>query len=419
MEEKTEKKLLELVKRSNTYKIIIPEVVEKKIRLLCKNIWDVEWSGVLFYKVEGSFEDNSLAIRCVDIYQMDIGTGTYTEFNMSADIATYMIDHPELMDGSTYQGLIHSHNNMATFFSGTDTSTLKEEGNEMAHFVSLIVNNAGSYTAAVTRRYKCVQVVQEEFTYPSWGDTEVKGVEPFTVEEEYIEWFNLNIEFENQVAEFEQEMLARINEIKENKNKKKAVPALAEYSNFGKSKSKWDNWENWKNQGKQKDAGTVIPMDSYYREDKKKGSEDTPFQGETKKESKEVKETDAKDEELYIPYGYVKANPKTVDLLVKQLLTTSVIINSESKVDINKWAASMGSMYKKRFGTVDDFSVFAGSYVDYLINNTIDDDLLIAVDGDPSTAAAILAFDVQEALEQLPANPWLKEYIEQLELFII
>ena len=112
MEEKTEKKLLELVKRSNTYKIIIPEVVEKKIRLLCKNIWDVEWSGVLFYKVEGSFEDNSLAIRCVDIYQMDIGTGTYTEFNMSADIATYMIDNPELMDGSTYQGLIHSHNNM-------------------------------------------------------------------------------------------------------------------------------------------------------------------------------------------------------------------------------------------------------------------------------------------------------------------
>ena len=119
--------------------------------------------------------------------------------------------------------------NKMTFFSGTDTSTLKEEGNEMAHFVSLIVNNAGSYTAAVTRRYKCVQVVQEEFTYPSWGDTEVKGVEPFTVEKEYIEWFNLNIEFENQVAEFEQEMLARINEIKENKNKKKAVPALAEY----------------------------------------------------------------------------------------------------------------------------------------------------------------------------------------------
>lgn len=419
MEEKTEKKLLDLVKKSNTYKIIIPEIVEKKIRLLCKNIWDVEWSGVLFYKVEGSFEDNSLAIRCVDIYQMDIGTSAYTEFNMSADVATYLIDHPELMDGSTYQGLIHSHNNMDTFFSGTDTATLKEEGNDMAHFVSLIVNNAGKYTAAITRRYKCVQEVQEKYSYPTWNDAKIEGVEPFVVEEEMLEWFLLNIEFENQTSEFEEEMLARINEIKENKSKKVTLPVTT-YTGL-KDKSKWQEWENWKDQGKQKDAGNIVPMDSYYHEDnKKKGSEDTPFQGETKKESKEVKETvDENEETGFIPYGYIKTDPKIVDLLVKQIITSSVIISSESKVDVNKWAASMGSLYRKRFGTVDEFSAFANAYISYLIESTVDENVLLALDNDPSSMEAIIAHDVQEALEKLPVNPWLKEYIEQLELFII
>ena len=64
MEEKKEvKPVLELVHRQDIFKIVIPAEVEKKIRFLCKNIWDVEWSGVLFYKVEGAFEDKSLTIR--------------------------------------------------------------------------------------------------------------------------------------------------------------------------------------------------------------------------------------------------------------------------------------------------------------------------------------------------------------------
>ena len=63
MEEKKEvKPVLELVHRQDIFKIVIPAEVEKKIRFLCRNIWDVEWSGVLFYKVEGAFEDKSLTI---------------------------------------------------------------------------------------------------------------------------------------------------------------------------------------------------------------------------------------------------------------------------------------------------------------------------------------------------------------------
>ena len=31
-------------------------------------------------------------------------------------MATYMVDHPELLEEGIYQGLIHSHNNMAKQF---------------------------------------------------------------------------------------------------------------------------------------------------------------------------------------------------------------------------------------------------------------------------------------------------------------
>ena len=252
MEEKKEvKPVLELVHRQDIFKIVIPAEVEKKIRFLCKNIWDVEWSGVLFYKVEGAFEDKSLTIRCVDLFQMDIGTSAYTEFNVSPDMATYMVDHPELLEEGIYQGLIHSHNNMATFFSGTDTATLSAEGNDMAHFVSLIVNNAGKYTAGVTRKYKCVQTVSEKYTYPTWNGEVREGVETFDIEEEKLEWFNLDIVFENATDDFETEMMERIKEIKESK-KKVVTPVYKGYPQYG---------NYGKNIAPTKEVGSTFPMD--------------------------------------------------------------------------------------------------------------------------------------------------------------
>lgn len=106
-----ENKVLNLVKRSDSYKIIIPQEVEAKIRFACNNVWNIEWSGVLFYKPEGSFENNDLVIKCVDIYLMDIGNATYTEFDMSPDVIGYMAQNQELLN--CQMGLIHSHNNMA------------------------------------------------------------------------------------------------------------------------------------------------------------------------------------------------------------------------------------------------------------------------------------------------------------------
>ena len=103
--------VIPLTKKSGSYKIIIPEKVERLIKFLCEKIWNTEWSGVLFYTPTGNFEDGSLEIHCVDVFPMDIGTTTYTEFDMSPDVISYMTNNPELLDCK--MGLIHSHNNMS------------------------------------------------------------------------------------------------------------------------------------------------------------------------------------------------------------------------------------------------------------------------------------------------------------------
>lgn len=414
MEEKKEvKPVLELVHRQDIFKIVIPAEVEKKIRFLCKNIWDVEWSGVLFYKVEGAFEDKSLTIRCVDLFQMDIGTSAYTEFNVSPDMATYMVDHPELLEEGIYQGLIHSHNNMATFFSGTDTATLSAEGNDMAHFVSLIVNNAGKYTAGVTRKYKCVQTVSEKYTYPTWNGEVREGVETFDIEEEKLEWFNLDIVFEDATDDFETEMVERLKEIKESK-KKVVVPMYkgrnyySQYDNYGKSIAPT------------KEVGSTFPVDK----DKYYGEEGRGWY-----KAKEVKEIPAKqgelpfeqpgEENLDIPYSVVTVDKDIVQSIVRQLVTSSIIISNESAVDVKKWANSMESLYRRRFGSVKEFEYFASNYVDYLINYTYDEDVMAVINNDDSTMAALLAHDVREELEKLPKNPWLSVYIKLMDDYII
>lgn len=141
--------MIELIKNETIKKpiLLIEKALHEKIIYLCSRISSVEWSGVLFYEMEGTLGED-LKIIAKDLLLLDIHTDAYTEYeNDTTDIPAYMVEH-----GLThaYQGHIHSHNTMATFFSGTDTATLKEEGAKRPHFLSLIVNNANQYTACIT-----------------------------------------------------------------------------------------------------------------------------------------------------------------------------------------------------------------------------------------------------------------------------
>lgn len=185
--EKIEKKL---IKSTKSYKLIITDNLEKKIRLLCNKFPSLEWSGMLFFNYTGNFKEDNLVCTATDLYLMDIGNATHTDFNMSAEVINYMTTN-NLLDSQI--GLIHSHNTMETFFSGEDQNTLITEGTDRNNFLSLIVNNAGDYTAAITRNIKVKIKSNSELSYEFFD----KGINQFkqdsVADKIIIEYFNLEI----------------------------------------------------------------------------------------------------------------------------------------------------------------------------------------------------------------------------------
>jgi proteasome lid subunit RPN8/RPN11 len=388
-----EKKQIALLKRQDSYKITIPEEVESKIRFVCQKIWKDEWSGTLFYKPEGNFEDGTLNIRCVDIYIMDIGSAAYTEFDMSPDVISYMTENPELLD--CQMGLIHSHNQMATFFSGTDVNTLREEGFDRNHFVSLIVNNEGTYTADITRKVNTTETVTSEYTYNTFNDEAVKGVENYTTNDEYLEYFTLNIIFEksNSYTEGLNERLLELKKAKEDRIKGRNI-----YTN-----------------SKGYTSYTSIPTKSF---------EET-LEEDIKKPNNNSRELEFEFEDItdvYIPYDKVTFNKKIIKSLVLQLITGSIILPNESKIDVNKWAQGMVPLYENRFGKGVEglklFKAWAEPYIEFICCYSEDEELIQQGLTDDELSA-ICAYDIIRELERLPQNEYIKAYIKCLGHYII
>lgn len=404
MEEvKQSTKVISLVQKLGTYnyKLIIPAEVERKIRFACQNVWSTEWSGTLFFTHEGSFENNDLVIRCVDIYIMDIGTQAYTEFDMNPDVIAYMCKNSELLD--CQMGLIHSHNNMSTFFSGTDTATLKEEGMDRNNFVSLIVNNAGTYTAAITRRIKSKQV-KESVSYEFFGDGEKHDTKEYVSSVDEIEWFYLKIEKEGENYSFP-DMAARLEEIKQAKAEKAEKAKKAQTPVYqGGYKPVIANSYGTKagpaNLVKKEDNKPKVVQPTLFD-----NVDDLPFE-----------------DGYEIPYGQVTFDKATIKSLVFQLITGSIIISSDSKIDLAKWAKSMPALYEKRFGKgkagMSNFKIWAETYTEYL-TWYITDEKLEELGFDETEICAICAHDMIEELTKLPENDYIKGYIDALQKYLV
>lgn len=399
-ETKQPTKAISLVQKSGTYnyKLIIPAEVERKIRFACQKVWSTEWSGTLFFTHEGSFENNDLVIRCVDIYIMDIGTQAYTEFDMNPDVIAYMCENPELLD--CQMGLIHSHNNMSTFFSRTDTATLKEEGRDRNNFVSLIVNNAGSYTAAITRRIKSKQV-KESVSYEFFGDGEKHDTKEYVSDADEIEWFYLKIEKEDENYSFP-DMAARLEEIKQAKAEKAKKAQTPVYQGSYKPviANSYGTKADPANLVKKETKKPKVVQASLFDD-----VDDLPF------------------EVGYdIPYGQVTFDKVTLKSLVLQLITGSIIISNDSKIDITKWAKSMPALYEKRFGKgkegMKNFKMWADTYAEYL-TWYVTDEKLEELGFDETEICAICAHDMIEELTKLPENDYIKGYIDALQKYLI
>ena len=312
-----------------------------------------------------------------------------------------------------WMGLIHSHAGMQTFFSDTDTATLKEEGIDRNHFVSLIVNNEGTYTAAITRKVKAVKTITEDFSYPTFEDEEITDTKTYTVESEELEWFYLKIEFES--SPFREELKARLEEIrkvKAEKARQKALEQPAYADGYG-------NWQSSKSQ-----QGTLFP------EIGKKVTQS--YMGQAGPANKIVRKDS--DSSLFdydyidnrissdIPYGHIEFNKETVKSLVLQLVTGSIIIPNASKIDVRKWAQGMAPLYERRFGKGEEgmklFETWAEGYIEFLCWFTEDSDL-IEMGLSDDEIAAICAHGIIKELTKLPKNVYIKKYIDILRGYLI
>ena len=373
-----------LKKQDNTYKLIITPELEEKIRFLCARFPNNEYSGVLFYDYTGRFEDNSLVLTAKDFCLMDYGSATYTEFDKSAEICNYMIEHDLL---ECQQGLMHSHDQMSTFFSGTDLGTLQEEGSDMNNFLSLIVNNAGQYTAAITRKVKHIPHVTEVLEYDFFGEETINiGRDEYDAIESYeIEYFFLNIE-KPTVSIGYTDLFSRIEEI-------------------SKDKSKITNIK--------REPHTNIVMEPTIKA--------TPLYKEANIPFSKVNTTvqTGVDTDESIDYNKYKFNETDLNSITKQLLIGSPIFTPK---DLNEWVQKMPTVFSKRFGEgqkgLENYRAFIGYFVEFLVTEAFDENL--AEEGYlEDSQMAICAYGVLQKLHTFKTNSFIEVIEDEVERFII
>ena len=293
--------------------------------------------------------------------------------------------------------------NRMTFFSGTDTATLKEEGRDRNNFVSLIVNNAGNYTAAITRRVKS-KSVKESVSYEFFGDGEKHDTKKYVSEDNEIEWFYLNIVKEGDTFSF-QDMDARFEEIKKRKAEK------AKEAERARKQFAFDSWR-------------PIPQVSYGTKSSYATKE--PAQKSLFEDNFDFQDysrvLEGREKEPEISYGTTRFNRNTIKQLVLQLVTGSITVSDTSKIDINKWAKSMPAVYQRRFGKgkegMELFELWADTYTEFLVW-CAKDERLEAQNMDSDEIAAICAHDMIEELTKLPENEYIKGYIDALQKYLI
>lgn len=373
-----------LKKQDNTYKLIITPELEEKIRFLCARFPNNEYSGVLFYDYTGRFEDNSLVLTAKDFCLMDYGSATYTEFNKSAEICNYMIEHDLL---ECQQGLMHSHDQMSTFFSGTDLGTLQEEGSDMNNFLSLIVNNAGQYTAAITRKVKHIPHVTEVLEYEFFGEETINiGNDEYDAIESYeIEYFFLNIEKPTVNIGYT-DLFNRIEEISKDKTK------ITNISREPRANLIVDS---------------TLKATPLYKET------NIPFS------KANIAVQAGVDTDESIDYNKYKFNETDLNNIVKQLLIGSPIFTPK---DLNEWVQKMPTVFSKRFGEgqkgLANYRAFIGYFVEFLVTEAFDDNL--AEEGYlEDSQMAICAYGVLQKLHTFKTNSFIEVIEDEVERFII
>ncbi len=360
----------------------MPEKVERKIRYLIKKFPHTEWSGVLFTTHQGTFEKGDLMITCEDIYPMDLGTSGWTEFKMNEDVAAYMAENIELFNCDLH--LVHSHHQLGAFLSGQDMKMVQQEGNDTNCFVSLVVDTLGNYVAIVTRKVQTkskVVTTSIEQSYEFFGEGRKKISEEgsptltrFTTRDD-IRYYDLEVERHEIDEQGDFDDLKYLDERFDEIVSRKAVPRCK----------------------------TIF------------GDEDTLF-GLFKQEASKKPANQA--------IGW-QPDPRKIHRAAVSIVTCNLIINPD-KFDFKQWIMRHLSNVYKRIFNVQEESIYLSAFdewkdfiIPFILDNfdasDIPEELLDKYDLVQSRIAAA----IQNELLKYDKNPYIKDYCDVLEQYII
>lgn len=251
-------------------KLHLSRQCESKIRTACQVFPNTEWSGAAFYKyikkADNTTNMEETELMVVDFTLQDIGSAGYTEYSLDKETAAYYADHIDTLLGCKVM-LLHSHNNMASYFSCTDMSTLKEQAEQCNNVLSLVVNNAGGYVAKFTERHKVhkdIAITQDITTIDSWkymGEKEDSNTEDSTEHDDrtydYIEvkCWDCDIDRPLDVTineDFKKECIEKIDLFKKKKEEEKSIKLTNRYRDVSHSPQYYqsnlfgDEWDNIK-----------------------------------------------------------------------------------------------------------------------------------------------------------------------------
>ena len=360
----------------------MPEKVERKIRYLIRKFPSTEWSGVLFTTHQGTFEKGDLTVTCEDIFPMDLGTSGWTEFKMNEDVAAYMAENIELFNCELQ--LVHSHHSLGAFLSGQDIKMVQQEGNDTNCFVSLVVDTPGNYVAIVTRKVQTrskVVTTSMEQSYEFFGEGRKRiSKEGFSelihfTTNEVIEYYDLEVE-RHVVDKHESfDDLKYLDERFDEIVSRKAVPRY---------KTVFGDEDILSGLFKQEDS-------------KKPANQATGWQ----------------------------PDPRKIHRAAVSIVTCNLIINPD-KFDFKQWITRhLSNVYKRIFNMQERSLYFTAfdEWKDFIIHFILDnfdasdipEELLDNYDLVQSRVAAA----IQNELLRYDQNPYIKDYCDALEQYII
>lgn len=376
-------------------KLIISSNLEKKISVCCRELPQNEWSGTLFYSIVSGKFGKDLVLKAEDFYLRDIGSHTYTEFDDDADAFNYQVEN-NLID--CIQGLIHSHCSFNTFFSGIDADTLDDLGHDMPHFLSLIVNNAGTYCAKITRR---IPVSNYYITFNG-------KKEEYEGNEVIIQSFPVSIEFED--GSLIDTIKSRLSELRkktknnsfentlwdnQSDNNDFRIPDVS-YSTFN-NKVK-DTSSNFNNNKTVNTLSTIKETSSIIAKEDNKNTTN-------KKKGKEIDENKSNN----LSSKRLSSLTDFINKKMKAILYGSFIFTIKKEFDEKDWCKNkMKESFESNFQDINTINNFFTLYFDNLIG--------LCLDKFPEIEDVSIIRDiVNDYLSKLPNNVYMENIIESLE----